>query len=409
MQTLLGLCFFMYWSSFFTMPNLSMAEEVLARETEEREIFINIHSGLKTIPVRKVIDYVIEEAEENGIVEIDGNTKVLEGDVWGINIKFLKGKNPHELRWRYGRQKWELQPLDEMTRFYSFPLDNYVIGPAINFALDTIESKGIQVKEILGRGSKLPSGLWQFSLNIVDLQGDTYIQEWLYDQKHKELTPRHFDHSDLDKALAICVTARGINYSILKKDAHLEEFLRKATRLDKLEIEALPREEQIAFWINAYNAMVLKRVAEKFPVKNARELKGLFDKEKFKFAGKTLTLNEIRDYLLENFKEKRVLFALVSGTKSSPILREEAYCGRFLERQLEDDVKVFLSDPANFYVTKGGILLSPVFEPLEKEGALRDFLNSFNDFLPQDVSNALMDKKKEIKFIEYDWGLNASE
>jgi hypothetical protein len=388
---------------------LAAQQEVPAQAAEEREIFINIHSGLKTFPVRKVIEYVIEEAEQNGIVEIDGSTKHVGGGVWDINIKFLKGKNPKVLKWRYGREKWDLQPLDETTRFYSFPLDNYVIGPAINMSLDTIEGKGVSAEKILGRGVRLPSGLWKFSLDVVDPQGTTYVQEWLYDWKHKELTPQHFDHSDLDKVLAVCVAEDGVDYSILKKDANLEEFLKKASKMDKLELAALSREEQIAFWIDVYNATVLKRVAEKFPIKSVKEIKGFFDKEKLKAAGKAFTLDELKNYLLENFKEKRVLFALVPGTKSSPPLRREAYCGRLLEWQLDDDLKCFLNDPANLYVTKAGILLSPVLEPLEKEGTLRDFLISGSSSLPQDATKALMDKKKEIKFIEYDWALNSAE
>jgi len=385
-------------------------QEVPAQEATEKEIFIHIHSGLKTIPVRKVIDYVIDEAEDEGITEIVGNTRHVEWDVWDIAFTFIKRTKVKELGWRYGREKWDLKPMNEATKYYSFPLDNYVIGPAINLALAKIEGKGVQVEEIRGRGLRTQDKLWQLSLRAIDAQGVSHIQEWKYDHKHKELSPQHFDHSDLDVALASCVTAKGIKYSALKKDIHLEEFLTKASKLHKLELADLPREEQIAFWINVYNATVLRRVAEKYPVKSVKEIKGLFDKEKLKAGGKSLPLDELRDYLLGgDFKEPRVLFALVPGTKSSPSLRKEAYCGRLLERQLEEDLKSFLSQPANLYATEAGVLLSPVLEPLAKRGTLLDFLNKAGSSLPPNVSKSLADGEKEVKFMEYDWGVNAGE
>lgn len=385
-------------------------QEVSAQEATEKEIFIHIHSGLKTIPVRKVIGVIISKAEERGVTEIAGRGKHLEWDVWDISVTFLKGKEAREFKWRYGRESWNLQPMNEEAQKLSFPLHKYVMGPAINMALGMIEGEGVAAEDINGKGERLSDGRWQFSLKVGDPHGSTYVQKWLYSPKSGDLVPQHFDHTDLDKALAECVTAKGINYSVLKKNAHLAGFIKKASKMDKKELEALSREEQIAFWINLYNATILRRVAAKYPVKSVKEIKGLFDKEKLKVAGQAFTLNGLQDYLLgKDFQENRVLFALVSGTKSSPSLRKEAYCGRLLERQLEEDLKSFLSQPANLYATEAGILLSPVLEPLAKRGTLRDFLNKAGSSLPPNVSKSLADGKKEVKFMEYDWGVNAGE
>lgn len=400
---LLTFCLFMPW------PFLN---EVLAQETAQKEIFIHIHSGLKTIPVRKVINAIINQAERKGVNEIVGNGKNVEQDIWDISLVFLRSKETKEFVWRYGRESWDIQPMNEGARGYSFPLDKYIMGPAINMALGMIEEKGVKPQEILGRGEKLQDGQWRFILTVLEPQGSTYIQEWKYNPKSGDLIPQHFDHSDLDKALASCVTAKGIDYSVLKKSAPLEEFLAKASSIDEKELQALSREEQIAFWINVYNATVLQRVAERYPIKSVKEIKGFFDSQKLKAAGKKLTLNDLQNYLLGmDYQENRVLFALVSGTKSSPPLRKEAYCGKLLEGQLEDNLKSFLNQPANLSVSDNGILLSPVLEPLAKGGSLRSFLEriSISGSIPQDISKALMDNQKNIKFLEYDWGLNIAE
>ncbi len=408
--------FLIHWSftantSVFAQAPSAQAEQA---PVAEREIFIHIHSGLKTMPVRKVIGVIIGKAEERGVKEIVGHGKHVEWDVWDITLTLLKGKETKELKWRYGRESWNIQPMNETARGYSFPLDKYVMGPAINIALGAIEGQGVNAEEISGKGEKLQDGRWQFLLKAIDPKEGTYIQKWLYDPKSGELIPQQFDHSDLDKVLAVCVTDRGVNYPVLKKNADLEEFLKKASWVDKKELEALPREERVAFWINLYNATVLKRVANRYPIKSVKEIKGFFDKEKIKLAGRSLTLNDIRGSLVgKDYQEGRALFALVSGTRSSPPLRKEAYCGRLLESQLEEDLKSFLNHPANLYATEAGILISPILEPItggkDKSQPVRDFLRKFSSSLPPAVSKALMDEKKEIKFIEYDWGLNTGE
>ncbi|HHT9153447.1 MAG TPA: DUF547 domain-containing protein, partial [Candidatus Hypogeohydataceae bacterium YC40] len=388
MRTLpLTFCLFISLPFLFVTANLPLLpQEVLAQETGEKEIFIHIHSGVTTWPVRKVISIIIKQAEEKGVQEIVGSGKHVEWDVWDITFSLLKGAESKELKWRYGRQSGNLQAMNDEAMAYSFPGDKYIISPAINKGLGMIEEKGVKPEDILGRGEKLQDGQWQLSLNVIDIQGDTYAQRWMYNPKSGGLIPQHFDHSALDKVLANCLTAKGVNYTVLKKNPDLQEFFKTVSYVYKEDLEALPREEQIAFWIDVYNATVLKRVGEKYPIKGVKEIKGFFDKDKLKVAGKAFTLNDLQNYLLDDLKEPKALFALVSGTKSSPPLRKEAYCGRYLEKQLNDDTKTFLNSPANLYVTEAGILLSPILEPLAKRGLLRAFLNSLSDLLPSGVS-----------------------
>ncbi len=388
----------------------AFAEEATpAEEKPEKEIFIHIHSGIKTMPIRKVLGIMVEQAEKKGVKEILGNGKHVEWDVWDVTFALVKEKETKEYKWRYGREAWNLQPMNENASEISFPLDRYVMGPAINMGLGMIEEEGIKPDEIIGRGEKLPDEQWWFALRALDPEQGVHIQSWLYNPKSGEILPQHFDHSDLDKVLATCLTDNGINYSPLKKNADLDEFLKKASWVAKNELAAFPQEEQTAFWINLHNAIVLKRVADKYPVKSIKDIKGLFDRETFKVAGEKLTLNDIRNRLIsKNPQENMALLALFTAAKSSPPLRKEPYCGRFLQKQLEENLSTFLLNPANLYATEAGILASPVLEPLEKEGVLRDFLKSIGSLLPENLLKGLEDSQKEIKFTEYDWGLYGS-
>ncbi|MFN3466913.1 MAG: hypothetical protein ACK4WF_04325, partial [Candidatus Brocadiales bacterium] len=258
---LLVIWLFMPWFFLFAKvigesAHLYGGQEVSAPEVAEKEIFIHVHSGLKTMPVRKVVGIIIGKAEEKEVKEIVGKGRHMEWDIWDIDLAFLKEKEAKEFKWRYSRESWNIEPMNEEAKRISFPLDKYVMGPAINMALGMIEEKGVRAEEALGRAEKLPGGLWQFSLKVVESQRGVYVQKWLYNPKTGDLIPQHFDHSDLDRALASCVTAKGVDYSVLKKNKDLEAFLKKASSIDKKELEALSREEQIAFWVNLYNATV---------------------------------------------------------------------------------------------------------------------------------------------------------
>ena len=66
--------------------------------------------------------------------------------------------------------------------------------------------------------------------------------------------------------------------------------------------ESWTRERQIAFWLNAYNAFVLKTVVDRYPIRgrsdaypasSIRQIPGAFDKLRHRAAGRSVTLDEI--------------------------------------------------------------------------------------------------------------------
>ena len=104
------------------------------------------------------------------------------------------------------------------------------------------------------------------------------------------------------------------------------------------------REQQMAFWVNAYNAFVLRTVIEHYPIRgkspqypanSVRQIPGAFEKTKHAAAGRTLTLDEIEKTVLSAFKEPRLFLALGRGAVGSGRLRSEAFSGDRLENQLE--------------------------------------------------------------------------
>ena len=104
-----------------------------------------------------------------------------------------------------------------------------------------------------------------------------------------------FSHDLFDQVLQEHVDENGwVNYTKLK--ANPEKF---EAYLDLL-AAAKPTEwsynAQLTFWINAYNALVIKGVIDHYPITSVRKVKlfnGFFSRLKFQAGGKTYTLNQI--------------------------------------------------------------------------------------------------------------------
>src|SRR5258708_39582907 len=83
-----------------------------------------------------------------------------------------------------------------------------------------------------------------------------------------------------------------------------------------------PRDTQLAFWLNAYNALVLRTVIDHYPIagrspdypaKSIRQVPGAFARLTHRVAGRTLTLDQIEQTILPELHDPRVYFALGRG------------------------------------------------------------------------------------------------
>lgn len=103
-----------------------------------------------------------------------------------------------------------------------------------------------------------------------------------------------------------------------------------------------------AFWINAYNALVLRTIVNAYPIagkspdfppNSIRQIPGAFDKVRHSVGGKNLSLDEIEQFLMSEFGDARLLLALGRGAIDSPRLKSEAYTAERLDEQLTLAVK----------------------------------------------------------------------
>lgn len=102
--------------------------------------------------------------------------------------------------------------------------------------------------------------------------------------------------------------------------------------------------QQRAFWINAYNALVLRTVIDNYPIRgrssayppgSVRQIPGAFEKLPHRVAGRTLTLDGIEKDVLAPLGDPRVFLALGRGAIGGGRLRSEAFDADTVDAQLE--------------------------------------------------------------------------
>ena len=152
-------------------------------------------------------------------------------------------------------------------------------------------------------------------------------------------------HRPLDQILDVNVRDGLVYYRALKSDrGRLDRYI-ASLNVTAAAYQGWPKGQQMAFWVNAYNAFVLKTVIDDYPLRGTiRQIPGAFDKNAFRAAGRSVTLDQIERTILPEFKEPRLYLALGRGAVGSGRLRSEAYTANRLEKQLAEIQAEFVTN-----------------------------------------------------------------
>jgi hypothetical protein len=130
-------------------------------------------------------------------------------------------------------------------------------------------------------------------------------------------------------------------------------------------------DQKKAFWLNAYNALVLQTVVTHYPIRgqapaypanSIRQIPGAFEKTSHMVAGRSATLDQIETAILAEFKDPRVYLALGRGAIGSGRLRSEAFAAKLVDRQLQEAKAQFATTPrwAKVEALAGRVNVSPI-------------------------------------------------
>lgn len=196
------------------------------------------------------------------------------------------------------------------------------------------------------------------------------------------------------------------DYPAVRANGSLDKAYQALAAFDPKRLST--REERLAFYINAYNLLALKMVADHWPIGSIKDIGSLFkpvwDRPAGQLGGRTVTLGEIEHAVLRPMGEPGIHLAIVCASVSCPDLRDEPYTAAKLRQQLDDQARRFLSNPAKgLTVGPDRIKISKIFDWFEEDfaagGGVEAFIRRYLPGLPDLEIDAAID---------YDWSVNSS-
>ena len=218
-----------------------------------------------------------------------------------------------------------------------------------------------------------------------------------------------FNHSKFDMLLKNNVDENGmVNYNGFMNN---DDFYNYLNSIANVNVEDLPDNDKLAFYLNAYNATVIKNIIDHWPVESPMDVDGFFNTIKYKILGKELTLDELEHEYALKIESVLSHFGLVCAAISCPKLLRNAYDGNTVYQQLRENAETFLNDQEKNSLDKENKILhlSSIFKWFKnsfvnKYGSLQ---NTAAEFMNKTDSDFIKSNEVEIKFNKYIWDLNS--
>ena len=217
------------------------------------------------------------------------------------------------------------------------------------------------------------------------------------------------------------IKINGVNYDAIQKDREkpnslYDTILQQFADFDPHGIEG--RQNQIAFWINAYNIGAIKMIMDHYPIDSIRSttihwLKNPWNKKILTIGNTNYSLGQIEhEILLGTYGEPLVHFAIVCASLSCPDLSPTVFKGTRLIEQLERQARLFFeNEKKGLRIDRenGVVYFSMIFK-FDKNS----FPNGTNNAIPLITRFIANEKDREYlrsgtyesKYLDYNWDLN---
>lgn len=171
---------------------------------------------------------------------------------------------------------------------------------------------------------------------------------------------------------ALSVPERGrtlIAYDVAKAQA-LPFFQQYVDYLASIPVETLNRNEQLAYWLNTRNVLLVQALAEERRISGFKRKRGTPDApgafwtaKRITVSGVPLSLQDIeQDILFAGWDDPNIIFGLYQGIEGGPALARVAFSGPGVQTQLAEAGRRFVSLPSNLRVRGDKVRISTYFD-----------------------------------------------
>ncbi len=193
----------------------------------------------------------------------------------------------------------------------------------------------------------------------------------------------------------------------------LKSYLQQSSQIN---ISTYNRQEQLAFWINLYNALTVIEILDHLPVASIREIKsgffssGPWDKELINVEGQALTLNDIEHRILRPiWRDPRIHYAVNCASLGCPNLQPIAFSTSTNKVLLEQAAREFINHPRGVKVIGNNILASEIYSWFQEDfgDSEKQVIEHFKQYANSQL-HAQLSSITSIDRYQYDWNLNQS-
>lgn len=186
--------------------------------------------------------------------------------------------------------------------------------------------------------------------------------------------------------------------------------------LARVPVSELAPGEQMAFWINLYNALTLRVVLDHFPVRSIRDIDispglladGPWGARLLQVEGEPLCLDDIEHRILRPiWGDPRIHYAVNCASIGCPNLAREPFLADRLDPQLDAAAYAFVNHPRGVRLEQGRLTVSSIYHWFKEDfgGDDRGVIRHLLAYAAPSLAMPLQ-KIDRIASHAYDWSLN---
>jgi len=206
-----------------------------------------------------------------------------------------------------------------------------------------------------------------------------------------------------------------VDYDGVKKTARksLNQYI---SALAEVKVTGLNRNEQLAYWINLYNALTVQVVLDAYPVSSIRDIDispgifadGPWGKSLVTIEKHEVSLDDIEHRILRPiWKDPRIHYVVNCASIGCPNLRGHAFRGDDLDRPMNEAAYAYINHPRGVRVEGGELVVSSIYDWFAEDfgGTEQGVIAHIRQYAKSSLKTSLQGFSS-IDDYEYDWSLN---
>ncbi len=191
---------------------------------------------------------------------------------------------------------------------------------------------------------KIDYSIWTSALSNFVISMGPSLRKKPFEQSTNLGTRRRMGHNSIYRLEGSMVAFSFMNKDVIESFSEYRRDLENVA--NTLDIQTLPRNEQLAFWLNLHNVAMVEQIAREWPVRQPRQIeldgKPLDEARFITIRGIALSPKDIRTRIVyPNWKDPRVIYGFWHGEIGGPSMRREAFEASTVSNLLDKGAREF--------------------------------------------------------------------